>query len=312
VKPIDELAGVRYTERYERRPLMSDDASDVDKQAYKERMVGAFSRGAGLYGQFGPSIFTHFGKKVVECAHLEKGTAVLDIACGRGACLFPASEQVGKTGRVVGIDLASGMVAELHKQIDALNLSQVEIQQMDAENLQFPAASFDNVLCGFALFFFPNQGQALSEILRVLKPDGAFTTSTFGESDERWDWQGDLMQKYSKKADSRPSISIKHLGTREEIEETMAEAGFKQVEIVVEEKEFFYADEDEYWDTLWSHGFRYQLERMDESTLDAFRQDLYSHLIPMKQERGIPWKIQALITKANCGTLNKKSYQLTA
>lgn len=284
---------------------MSDNVTDAEKQLYKEKMVGAFSRGAGLYGQLGPDFFDYFGNKVVECAHIEKGTAVLDIACGRGACLFPASEKVGRSGRVVGIDLASGMVAALGKQINVLNLSQAKVQQMDAEDLQFPSASFDNVLCGFALFFFPNQEQALSEILRVLKSGGVFTTSTFGESDKRWEWLGDLFQAYRDKVDTRPSISIKDLATREEITETMTEVGFEKVEIVVEEKEFFYADEDEYWDTLWSHGFRYQLERMSEATQHAFRQDLYDHLASMKQESGIPWKIQAFITSASRGTPNK-------
>lgn len=278
---------------------MSNDNTELEKQAFKERMVGTFSRAAEFYGQNGPSIFTFFGNKVVEYAQIEPGTAVLDMACGRGACLFPASEKVGKTGRVVGIDLASGMVAELRKQIVELNFPQVEVKEMDAENLQFPSAHFDNVLCGFALFFFPNQNQALAEILRVLKPGGIFSTSTFGEQDKRWAWLGELMQKYKEKLDSRPSVSIKDLETKEEIEETMARVGFEQIKIAVEEKEFFYADENEFWDTMWSHGFRYQLERMDEATLQAFQHDLFGHLEAMKEEQGIPWKIQALITVAS-------------
>lgn len=274
-------------------------STDGEMQAFKDKITGAFSRGAGLYSQVGPSIFTYFGNKVVEYAQIEPGTAVLDIACGRGACLFPASERVGKMGHVVGIDLAAGMITELRKQIASLILPQVEVRQMDAENLQFLSASFDTVLCGFALFFFPNQNQALSEILRVLKPGGIFSTSTFGEQDKRWVWLGELMQKYKEKLDSRPSVSIKDLETKEEIEETMARAGFEQIEIVVEEKEFFYADENEFWDTMWSHGFRYQLERMDEATLQAFQHDLFGHLEAMKEEQGIPWKIQALITVAS-------------
>ena len=43
---------------------------------------------------------------------------------------------------------------------------------MDAEHLTFSDSSFDFVLCGFSLQFFPHLVQALSEFRRVLKPGG--------------------------------------------------------------------------------------------------------------------------------------------
>jgi len=46
------------------------------------------------------------------------------------------------------------------------------VLQMDAEQLAFEDASFDCMLCGFALFFFPNLEGAMSEVRRVLKPGG--------------------------------------------------------------------------------------------------------------------------------------------
>jgi len=84
---------------------------------------------------------------------------VLDVGAGRGANLFPAAETVGPHGQVIGIDLAPGMVRETTAEIKRRNLPHVSMLQMDAEHLTFPDASFDVVLCGFAIFLFPHLEQ---------------------------------------------------------------------------------------------------------------------------------------------------------
>ena len=48
----------------------------------------------------------------------DRGAKVLDIACGRGACLYPALDAVGPDGSVLGIDLAAGMVEQLNAELD--------------------------------------------------------------------------------------------------------------------------------------------------------------------------------------------------
>ena len=50
---------------------------------------------------------------------------------------------------------------------------------MDAEQLDFPDAAFDRVLCGFGVMFFPHLDQALAEFRRVLKPGGRLGVSTW-------------------------------------------------------------------------------------------------------------------------------------
>ena len=52
---------------------------------------------------------------------------------------------------------------------------------MDAEQLDFADGSFDVVLCGFGIMFFPDQNRALSEFRRVLKPGGTLAVSTWKE-----------------------------------------------------------------------------------------------------------------------------------
>jgi O-methyltransferase/aklanonic acid methyltransferase len=69
----------------------------------KEHIAGVFSRAASAYDRVGPQFFTHFGRRFVDLAEITPGARVLDIASGRGAILFPAAEQVGTDGSVIGI-----------------------------------------------------------------------------------------------------------------------------------------------------------------------------------------------------------------
>jgi ubiquinone/menaquinone biosynthesis C-methylase UbiE len=63
---------------------------------------------------------------------------------------------------------------------------------MDAESLNFPDCSFDQVFCGFGLFFFSDPMRALAEMNRVLKANGTLCISTWAKTDERRRWLIDL------------------------------------------------------------------------------------------------------------------------
>ena len=82
-------------------------------------IVGVFSRAAATYDRIGPRFFAYFGQRLVAQAHLAPGAAVLDVAAGRGAVLFPAAQQVSPGGRVIGIDLSADMVRETTADIHA-------------------------------------------------------------------------------------------------------------------------------------------------------------------------------------------------
>jgi len=67
---------------------------------------------------------------------------------------------------VVTAEISHGKVP---REISQRGLANAQIRQMDAEHLDFPESSFEVVLCGFALFFFPQLDRALAEFGRVLK-----------------------------------------------------------------------------------------------------------------------------------------------
>ena len=59
------------------------------------------------------------------------------------------------------------MVRQTQADIRNAGWQQVTMRQMDAEQLDFQAATFDRVLCGFAVWFFPHPHRALHEFFRV-------------------------------------------------------------------------------------------------------------------------------------------------
>jgi ubiquinone/menaquinone biosynthesis C-methylase UbiE len=271
---------------------------DADGQEYKEWISGVFDRGSGDYGQIGPQFFAYFGNRLVEYANIHVGATVLDIACGRGACLFPAVEKVGLSGSVIGTDLSPEMLAATQREIDQREIENIRVMKMDAEQLLFPSDSFDFVLCGLALFFFPDIDQALSEIFRVLKPQGVFVASTFGEEGRLWDDFDELVESYQDKLKEVPKAESKKLNTSSEITETLGKAGFAEIEVYTEEKEFHYRDTDEWWSSLWSHGARGLLERLEAEALESFKREALQLAQGIEDETGIPSLVQLLITRA--------------
>ncbi len=240
--------------------------ADAGPQRQKQEVAALFGRAASSYDQIGPRFFTQLGARLVDLADIRPGQAVLDVGCGRGASLLPAAERAAPTGRVVGIDLAEGMVARLRREIDERGLPDAEVQVMDGEHLLFPAATFDCVLCGFCLFFFPDHERALAEMRRVLKPGGRLGISTWGNGDEAWGWLDDLFDDYL----PEPEPSAEQTGDEERYTESpvqmravLRRAGFAHVEVVTETREFAYATEDEWWAALWSHGMREGLEQIE-------------------------------------------------
>ncbi|MBO0794566.1 MAG: methyltransferase domain-containing protein, partial [Ktedonobacteraceae bacterium] len=257
-------------------------------QQQKQQIAAGFSRAAATYDQAGPPLFTYFGQRLVELARLPEHAHVLDVAAGRGAVLFPAAEQVGAGGSVVGIDLAENMVETTQEEIQRRQLAQASMYVMDAEHLTFPSASFDVVCCGFGLFFFPHLEHALRECARVLKPGGSIAISTWGTTDERWLWYGDLLKTAPLNWEAAPWFTYQTLNNADALRAALASAGFTQLAIVEEQREFVYASEEEWWAAQWSHGMRHLLETLLPSDLARFQSDAFHRLQAIKQPDGFP------------------------
>lgn len=288
--------------------MSHNEPSDVTQR--KQQLSGIFDRGAPTYDHIGPRFFSHFGRRLVEIAQIPGGSKVLDVATGRGALLYPAADSVGLEGHVIGIDLSEIMVQETTKELTHRNVSHnTEIHQMDAEHLQFPDESFDYVLCGFAIFFFPQLDIAMSEFRRVLKPNGQICISTWDKlEDERWSWFDEIVKAYLppepevNQTIESDSTSQPVFDTPEGLVAILNRAGFSNIQVFSERSEFVYTSEKELWSTLWSHGARATLEKIEQAAgtdgLQKFKSDVFKKISTIKQTDGLHNHLSVLIALA--------------
>ncbi len=141
----------------------------------------AFGANAGeLYERYMvPAIFAPWAEDLVRNGQCQPGDRVLDVACGTGIVARGAAQRVGPSGRVVGLDLSPGMLAEARRAAGGIP---IEWWEGSALALPFPNASFDVVLCQQGVQFFPDRVAGLGEMRRVLAPEGRLAISVFRAS----------------------------------------------------------------------------------------------------------------------------------
>jgi ubiquinone/menaquinone biosynthesis C-methylase UbiE len=265
---------------------------DTEASAKKQALQDVFDRAASTYG--GIRYFPLLGQWLVDMAQIPNGAQVLDVACGRGAVLFPAAQQVGPLGQAIGIDLSEGMVQKTDAVIRQLGLTQAKVYQMDAESLQFSDAWFDHILCGFSLQFFPHLEQTLSEFQRILKPKGQVAVTTWGEEDSRWSWYDDLCMAYQ----AVLKLGSQSLAKREDLFAWFSRAGFVNIQIITKEMDMIYANEDEWWTMQWSISGRAGLERLEPRRLEQFKAEVFDRMQALRQADGFHDRLQAHFTLA--------------
>jgi ubiquinone/menaquinone biosynthesis C-methylase UbiE/uncharacterized protein YbaR (Trm112 family) len=100
----------------------------------------------------------------------------LDLACGPGVFTRPLALQ--NKGFVVGLDLSWPMLRQAQKQLKRERIRNVLLIRASAFGLPFKNESFSHVNCCGALHLFDRPQDALSEILRILSPEGSFCVQT--------------------------------------------------------------------------------------------------------------------------------------
>jgi SAM-dependent methyltransferase len=100
----------------------------------------------------------------------QAGDTVLELAAGPGDLGFLATEMVAPGGTVISTDFVPEMVSAAQQRAQALGVENVRFRQLDAQSIDFDAASLDGVLCRWGYMLMADGEAALRETRRVLKP----------------------------------------------------------------------------------------------------------------------------------------------
>jgi ubiquinone/menaquinone biosynthesis C-methylase UbiE len=216
-------------------------------QAYDKGVAG-YDRSFGLpMRQFVPTL--------VKLGGVAPSQSVLDVATGTGIAAEEALRVVGPSGHVTAVDIMPPML-ELARQ--RLAFDNVTIALADAEALPFPTASFDTVLCSMALMIFNDRARALSGFHRVLRQGGRLAVS-LNTAPERTLAAGIrlLIARHVPARRATIEANFSHhygLGAPDRPRALFLEAGFRDVETMLETRSFQFPSFDEYFEPFEQGG----------------------------------------------------------
>jgi ubiquinone/menaquinone biosynthesis C-methylase UbiE len=169
-------------------------------------------------------------RDLLAVAGLEPGGSVLDVGTGTGALAGVASEIVGASGVVVGIDLSTSML-----EVAARTTPGVLFAAAEAIDLPMRDNTFGVVAGNFVLHHFPRPQTALFDMLRVLRRGGRIALSSWGrgEDDLEKTWRA-LVEEVVGPALARDAIQRsapgrERFGDRAALEETLLDAGLRHI-----------------------------------------------------------------------------------
>ena len=181
------------------------------ERKYWDKYAPRYDRGIEKYWEFYSALVDKISQDV------EVGNTVLEVAAGTGVISLKVAE---RAVRVYAVDISPLMVDEAKKKLEEKGIGNVEFSVHDAYSLPFDKDMFDAVICCSALHNMVNPEKALSEMNRVLKPEGRLIAPTICQGEY---FKHKLMMTIFKLVAGFP---VFHMFSFEELSNLVTESGF--------------------------------------------------------------------------------------
>jgi ubiquinone/menaquinone biosynthesis C-methylase UbiE len=178
------------------------------------------------------------GEELVGKVGVREGLRVLDLGCGDGTTAVPAA-QLGAD--VLGVDIASNLVAAGNARASSLGLANLTFQEGDATDLRELAdETFDLVISVFGAMFAPKPFDVAKEMVRVTKPGGRIVMGNWIPNDPTLVAQ--ILKISSSYAPPPPEgfVSPMLWGVEEEVTRRFTAAGIPEERISFERDTFVF------------------------------------------------------------------------
>lgn len=159
-------------------------------------------------------VLTHIG--------LREGDVIADIGCGIGYFTFPASQIIGKSGKIFAMDILPEMLEEVNKEAEENNIANIFTILTEENDLKIPSETVTVALISNVMHETEDKEKFINEVGRILTNNGRICII---------EWQ---------KVQSEFGPPLEHRLDEEYVQDLLQGAGFKNIS-TKRIGEYFYA-----------------------------------------------------------------------
>ncbi len=155
--------------------------------SYKKKVEQSYDRTSSTYDDMmnydieNPYIQPSYNR-LFDGVMIPDDPIALDIGCGTGISTFELAKKCNRKGQFYGVDLSPKMIEHARQTANRHGFDNCMFSQGDAEDLDFPDSTFNLVTSCYTYHFILDKRKALSEMYRVLKPEGKIALLYHGNS----------------------------------------------------------------------------------------------------------------------------------
>lgn len=240
------------------------------------------------------------GRALIARMNVREGNTLLDVGCGTGRLALYVSQIVGPAGRVTGIDPSPHRIRIAEDKLKAKGQKNLSFRLGRGEDLRaFPDGNFRHVCYSSVFHWVGEKAAALREAHRVLKPGGTVGITTI---DRNYPFAmkkitEQLIQKYPGMEKFRDEFH-RMLLSREELEELLQKARFKDIQVSYLTQTHHYSSPQELFDFMKASSFGNFMREVPDQVRPRIMEDLGEELEKLRTDRGIEISSDTMIVVA--------------